>query len=117
MTTVLVKSQSKRYVFHNKFRKIFHGQKALSLNFKSSRSQMFFEIGVLKHVAIFTRKLLCWSCRYNKVAELQASNLEEHLRADTSVLLNRFLIDLEKIKTYLKAKGLSICSDIRILTV
>ena len=28
---------------------------------KSSRSQMFSKIGVLKKIAIFTRKQLCWS--------------------------------------------------------
>ena len=27
----------------------------------SSRSQIFFKIGVLKHFANFTRKHLCWS--------------------------------------------------------
>ena len=29
--------------------------------FRSSRSQMFFKIGVLENCAIFTRKHLCWS--------------------------------------------------------
>ena len=29
--------------------------------FRSSRSQMFFKIGVLKNFAIFTGKSLCWS--------------------------------------------------------
>ena len=28
--------------------------------YKSSRSHMFFKIGVLKNIAIFTRKHLCW---------------------------------------------------------
>ena len=63
MITVLVQSLNKRhmkYVFH-KFRIIFQDQKTLSLIFKSSRSQMIFKIGVLKHYAIFTRKYLCWS--------------------------------------------------------
>ena len=40
---------------------IFHDQKALSLNFKSRRLQMFFKISVLKNFAIFTGKHLCWS--------------------------------------------------------
>ena len=31
------------------------------LRFRSSRSQMFFKIGVLKNFAIFTGKHLCWS--------------------------------------------------------
>ena len=64
-TNVLVQSLNKmhmKYVLHNKFRMIiFHDQKALSLNFKSSRSQMFFKIDVLKNLAMFTGKHLCWS--------------------------------------------------------
>ena len=49
-----------KYVLHNKFRMIiFYDQKALSLNFKSSRSQMFFKIDVLKNLAMFTGKHLC----------------------------------------------------------
>ena len=35
-------------------------KKTLSI-FRSSRSQKFFKIGVLKNFAIFTRKHLCWS--------------------------------------------------------
>ena len=31
------------------------------IQFKNSRSQMFFEIGALENVAIFTEKHLCWS--------------------------------------------------------
>ena len=68
MTTVLVQSLNKmqmKYVFHNKFSQYdnayFMNQKTLSLNFKSSRSQMFFKIGVLKNFTIFPRKHLCWS--------------------------------------------------------
>ena len=36
-------------------------QKTLSLNFKSSRWQMFFKIDVLEKFAIFAGKYLCWS--------------------------------------------------------
>ena len=58
MITVLVQSLNKmhiKYAFHNKFRIIiFHDQKSLPLNFKSSRSKMFFKIAVLKNFAIFT---------------------------------------------------------------
>ena len=43
-------------------------------NIRSSRSQMFFKIGVLKNLANFTGKQLCWSLFLNKVAGLQASN-------------------------------------------
>ena len=35
---------------------------------------MFFKIGVLKNLAYFTRKHLCWSLFFNKVAGLQDSN-------------------------------------------
>ena len=88
---------------------------------------MFFEIGVPKHFAIFTRKRLCWSYFLIKLQGCRAvillerdSNIdvflecfeifkntyfEEHLRMAASVLLNTFLIDLQKIKTYLKAKA------------
>ena len=62
MTTVLVQSLNKmhmKYVFHNKLRILFQNQKTLSLNFKSSHLQMFFKIGVLKNLAIFTGKHLC----------------------------------------------------------
>ena len=59
MTIVLVNVHEIR--FHNKFRMIiFHDQKTLSWNFKSSRSQMFFKIGALKNFAMFTGKRLCW---------------------------------------------------------
>ena len=63
ITNVLVQSLNKmhmKYVLHNKFRMIiFHDQKALSLNFKSSCLQMFFKIDVLKNLAMFTGKHLC----------------------------------------------------------
>ena len=99
-----------KYVLHNKFRMIiFHDQKALSLNFKSSRSQMFFKIYV-KNLAMFTGKYLCWSyfliqlqgcrtaillerdlttqvlsCEYCKI--FKNTYFEEHLRMAASVLL------------------------------
>ena len=44
--------------------------------FKSSSSQMFFKIGVLKNFAIFTGKHLCWSL-FNKVAGWEACNFFE----------------------------------------
>ena len=84
MTTVLVQSLNKRhmkYVFHNKFRKIFHDQKTLSLNFKSNLSQIFFEISVLNYFAIFTRKRLC---RNYFLIELQACRSEILLKRDSS---------------------------------
>ena len=31
------------------------------IQFRNSRSQMFFEIGALENVAIFTEKHLCWN--------------------------------------------------------
>ena len=33
----------------------------LKTTFRSSRSQMFFKMGVLKHFEIFTGKHLCWN--------------------------------------------------------
>ena len=58
MTNVLMQSLNKmymKYVLHDKFRMIiFHDQKTLSLNFKSSYSQTFFKIDVLKNLAMFT---------------------------------------------------------------
>ena len=40
----------------------------------SRRSQMFFKIGVLKDLALFTGKQLVWSLLFNKVAGLFAQN-------------------------------------------
>ena len=42
--------------------------------YRSSRSQMFFEIGVLKNVAIFTGKHLCWSLFLMKLQAFKAYN-------------------------------------------
>ena len=44
-----------------------------SIKYKSSRSQMFFKTAVLKNLAIFPGKHLCWSLLsiFNKVAALQ----------------------------------------------
>ena len=84
-----------KLVFHSKFRMIIiHDQKALSLNFKSSCLQMFFEIGVLKNCAIFTGKHLWWiylkenptqvfSSEYCKI--LNNTYFEEHLQMAASV--------------------------------
>ena len=88
---------------------IFHDQKTHSLNFKSSRSQMFFKIGVLKHFALFTRKDQCWNyfliklqgCRPAILLKRDSNTdfflecykickntyFEEHLRTAASVLL------------------------------
>ena len=65
---------------------IFHDQKALSLNFKGSPSQMFFKIDVLKNFVIFTGKHLCWSYFLIK---LQASRPATLFKRDcnTGVLL------------------------------
>ena len=47
----------------------------------SSRSQMFFKIGVLNNFAIFTGKHLCWSLLFNKVAGLRPANsLQDRLQ-------------------------------------
>ena len=39
--------------------------------FRSSRSQMFFKLGVLKNFAIFSGKHLCWNPFFNEVAGLK----------------------------------------------
>ena len=41
----------------------------------SSRSQMFFKIGVLKNFAISTEKHLCRSLFFNKVVSFRPENL------------------------------------------
>ena len=43
--------------------------------FRSSRSQMFFTIGVLKNFAIFTEKHLCWSLFLIKLQALRPATL------------------------------------------
>ena len=43
--------------------------------YRSSRSQMFFKIGVLKNFAIFTGKHLCCNLFFNKVAGLRYATL------------------------------------------
>ena len=53
-----------KYVFHNKFRMIFHDQKTLLLNFKSNHSLFFFNISNLKHFAPVLELL------FNKVADI-----------------------------------------------
>ena len=57
---------------------IFHHQRALSLNFKSSRSQIFFKIDVLKNLR--TAIVL-------KSEIFKNTYFEEHLRTAASVLL------------------------------
>ena len=78
MTTVLLQSLNKmhrKYVFHNKFRMIiFHDQKTFSLNFKSSRSQMFFKIDVLRKFRNIHRNTHVLELLFSIVAELEACN-------------------------------------------
>ena len=83
MTTLLLQSLNKiclKYVFHEYFQNdnaYFMNQKTLSLNFKSSRLQMFFRSShpemfckkaVLRDFPKFTRKHLCQSLFITKVA-------------------------------------------------
>ena len=42
---------------------------------RSSRSQMFFKIGVVKHLRNFTEKYLCWESLFKKAASLMACKL------------------------------------------
>ena len=55
-------------------------QLIICTTFRSSRSQMFFTIGVLKNFAIFTEKHLCWSLFLIK---LQASRPATLLKRDS----------------------------------
>ena len=48
---------------------------------RGSRSQMFFKIGVLKNLANFTGKQLCWSLF---LIELEAARPETLLKRDSS---------------------------------
>ena len=43
--------------------------------YRSSRSHMFFKIGVFKNFAIFTEKHLCLSLFFNKFARLRPATL------------------------------------------
>ena len=54
---------------------------------RSSRSQMFFKIGVLKKFAMFTGKHLCWSLFLRKLqAGLQVFSCEYYKIAKTRFL-------------------------------
>ena len=64
------------------------------LIFRSSRSQIFFKIDVLKNFASFTGKYLCWSLFLNKAAgpptlfliKLQALRLASLLKRDSNTV-------------------------------
>ena len=43
---------------------------------RSSRSQMFCKIGILKNFANFTGKHLCWKSLFSKVADLKPADLK-----------------------------------------
>ena len=49
-------------------------------NARSSRSKMFFKIGVLKNLVMLTGKYLCWSLFLIKAANLKACNLLKRLQ-------------------------------------
>ena len=63
--SLLIKNLTYSLIFKVYFMKSFAAAKASSAFIKnrcrSSRSQMFFKIGVVKNFAMFTRKHLCWS--------------------------------------------------------
>ena len=90
-----------KYVLHNKFTMItFHDQKALSLNFKSSRSQMFFKIDALNNLAMVTGKHLLL---FNIVAGLGDCNCIKKRPQNKSFLVNiaKFLRTFFKfLRTY-----------------
>ena len=56
------------------------------LIFRSSRSQMFFKIGVLKNFANFTAKHLCWSTFFIKLQAWRAATLLKR-DSNTGVIL------------------------------
>ena len=60
-----IKNLTYSLIFKVYFMKSFAAAKASSAfiknRYRSSRSQMFFKIGVVKNFAMFTRKHLCWS--------------------------------------------------------
>ena len=62
--------------------------------FKSSCSQMFFKIGVLKIFTNFTGKRLCWSlCFHAKIAKfLKRPFLTDHLRRPFLNFIKKFLL-------------------------
>ena len=65
---------------------IFHDQKTISLNFKSSRSQMFFKIGVLiEKIYLKENPPQVFSCKYCEI--YKNSYFEEHLRTAASALI------------------------------
>ena len=99
----LVQSLNKMYMkyhLHNKFRMIiFHDQKALSLNFKGIRSQMFFKKDFVKNLHVHRKTPgLDWlfiivtgdltqelSCEYSEI--FKNAYFEEYLRTAASILL------------------------------
>ena len=69
------------HVFHNKFRMIMsHDKKTLSLNFKSSCSQMFYKIGVL-----IENPPRVFSGKYCKI--FKDSYFEEHVQMAASSII------------------------------
>ena len=63
---------------HKKFKKDVDpcvGYSSHNKNFRSSRLQMFFKIGVLKNFVIFTGKRLCWSFFLTKLQALRPATL------------------------------------------
>ena len=61
MTTVFDKMHMK-YVFHNKFRIIFHDQKILSVTFKSSRIKLVIKYWASEELLLF--KNIMWNGFY-----------------------------------------------------
>ena len=63
-TNLLKKNLTFSSIFNFYFKKIFAAAKAslvfIKNNCRTSRSRIFFKIGVLKNFAVFTEKQLCW---------------------------------------------------------
>ena len=70
-----------------RFMELWQTEKSLwNLLCKSSRSQIFFKIGVLKNVAIFTAKHMCWSLFLMKLQAWRAATSSKR-DSNTSVFL------------------------------
>ena len=87
-------------------------QLIICTTFRSSRSQMFFKIGVLKNFAIFTEKHLCWSLFLIK---LQASRPKRLRQRCFPVDIAKFL-RTDFVIDHLRCLILNILLDSYILT-
>ena len=77
---------------------------------RSSRSQIFFKIDVIKNVATFARKYLCWNHFLINFSQLQACSFIKKKNSNTSVftwILRNFL-EQRLYRTPLAAASVSV---------